>query len=529
MVGAFRPLLYLVLVLSGFNLAGSNVLLISSNHTGRATGNAQSAELAVTPDGRYVAFTSYASDLGGVDTNGNSDVYLLDRATGVRTCISSPTNFPPTVPAFAAQNPAISDDGRFVGFGANHSRLVPEITNYPPSRPWNFFVYDRVANQYVLGSPNGHWRSAFPQGVGNVTLSSDGRLSSFMIDLDLYRGDLEAGTSTRVNVDLNGNAVPMSNVRAVTPDHQYFVFSSTANNVVSDPPKTDQTLQVYCRDMTLGVTKLVSVATNGSYAATNCFTRAISPDGRYVAFRSRARNLQGGMGGGSGEDVFIRDMAANETWCVTVNASGTGSLGNSFGIQDMQFSGDGNRFLFPTVFGLLPGTLYVHDVNWRMTRLLATNTFAEVLRLSENGRYALYSDSARTLMSVDVETLRRQRIGRLGGWSPPSSAVRISADGRWTFFTSHTNEAAGVSDSNGQFSDLFAAPTISPRIESVSGTGPRMVEATAFPADSIQLQRSSDLVIWDTLATLSASGDGTVTLQDSGGVNSNAFYRLRSP
>src|SRR5687767_1022356 len=177
-IGASRPLFYLALALSCFDLAGSNILLISSNYTGKATGNGQSAELAVTPDGRYVAFGSFASDLGGTDTTGNSDVYLLDRVTGLRTCISSPSNFPPRVPAYAAHSPVISDDGRFVGFRANHSLLVPEITNYP-SRTFNFFVYDTVSNRYFLGSPNGNARSAFPEEISNVTLSSAGRYASF--------------------------------------------------------------------------------------------------------------------------------------------------------------------------------------------------------------------------------------------------------------------------------------------------------------------------------------------------------------
>jgi Tol biopolymer transport system component len=532
-IGASSRLFSLVLVVSGFNLPGSNILLVSSNYTGKATGNSQSAQLQLTPDARFVAFSSYAQDLGGSDTNSNADIYLLDRLTGTRKCISSPSNFPSAVPSFAAEHPAISVDGRFVGFLANHSMLVPQITNYPSSRPWNFFVYDTVSNRYFLGSPNGNARSAFPNEVAGATLSSDGKYSSFTTGDYLYRADLEAGTSAPINVDRNGAHALLLNVRAVTPDHRYFVFSSNASNVVASPPKTDRTAQVYWRDMDSGTTRLVSVATNGAYASTNCFTRAISPDGRYVAFRSRAADLQAGMGGHALDDVFIRDMVANETWCVTVNPSGTGSLGNSAGIQEMHFSRDGTRLLFQTTVipnGFL-GTLFIHDVASRTTRLLATNVFSEGTRLSDNGRYALHIDGGFRLIGIDVETLRRQRIGRVGGWlaAPPQSAVRISADGRWTFFTSHTNEVTGVSDSNGQISDLFAAPTISPRIETVSGTGPRTVEATAFPNDAVQLQRSSDLLTWDTVASGQTSHAGTITLQESATGPSNGFYRLRSP
>lgn len=532
MPSLLRCVIYTALALSAFNLSGSNILLISSNYTGRATGNGGSSEVAITPDGRYVAFSSGASDFGGIDTNGSLDVYLLDRATGIRRCISSPSNFPPSASAYAAQSPVISDDGRFVGFLANHGLLVPEITNYPPSRPWNFFVYDTVSNRYFLGSPNGNARTVFAESVGVATLSSNGRYSSFLGGSlnDYYRGDLEAGISEWVNVDLSGNVVFISNVRAHTPNHRYFIFGANASNVVADPSKTDQTLQVYRRDMDLRVTRLVSVATNGGYASTNSFARAISPDGRYVAFRSRATNLQPGMGGGAFDDVFIRDMVANETWCVTVNASGTGSLGNSAGIQEFHFSEDAGRLLFQTTMfpaGFV-GTLFVHELAARTNRLLATSVFGEATRFSDNGRYALYCQGPFDLMSIDVETLRRQRVGSVRGWLDRLSAVRISADGRWTFFTSHTNEVAGVSDTNGQL-DVFAAPTISPRIESVAGTGPRTVQGTAFPNDTVQLLRSSDLLTWDAVASGQTSAGGTITLQDNAVASPNVFYRLRSP
>jgi Tol biopolymer transport system component len=521
--------LLLFLLISGFNLPGSNVLLISSNYTGRATGNGPSAELAVTPDGRYVAFTSYAADLGGIDTNFSSDVYLLDRVTGVRDCIS--TGWLPPPPSLtnpAAQNPVITPDGRFVAFRANYAAWMP----YPPSRPWNFFVWDTVMNRYFLGSPNGNDRTAFLEGVSDATLSDDGRYSSFITggaDTDYYRGDLEAGSSAQVNVDVNGNRVFISNARVVTPDHRYFVFASNASNVVADPPKTNQTQQVYCRDMAFGTTRLVSVATNGGYASRNCFARAISPDGRYIAFRSSATNLQAQMGGGEFPDMFIRDMVANETWCASADPSGTGSLRYTGGLQAQHFSRDGSRFLFHAAWPGASGALYLHDVKSRTNMQLAANlVIAEGTGLSDNGRYALFCDSFLNLLSIDVTTMRTQRVARLAGWAPLLSAVRVSADGRWTFFVSRTNEVTGVLDRNNDF-DVFAAPTISSRIGSIAGSGPRTVQGTVFPNDNVQLQRSSDLVIWDTVASGQASEAGTITLQENGPANSNAFYRLQSP
>lgn len=61
-------------------------LFVRSLTTGRiqrlTAGNDSSFEPAVSRDGRWLAFTSYASDLVKGDDNGSSDVFLLDRQSG---------------------------------------------------------------------------------------------------------------------------------------------------------------------------------------------------------------------------------------------------------------------------------------------------------------------------------------------------------------------------------------------------------------------------------------------------------------
>jgi hypothetical protein len=228
--------------------------------------------------------------------------------------------------------------------------------------------------------------------------------------------------------------------------------------------------------------------------------------------------------------MFIRDMVANETWCVTANASGTGSTSDSSGVREQQFSRDGSRFVFQTGLFENLGKLFMHDISARTNRLLADSVFWEGTRFGDSGRYALYCDGDFSLMGIDVETMRKQRIARLGGWSStlPLSAVRLSGNGRWTFFVSNTNEVASVTDTNRSM-DVFVVPTISPHIQSVSGTGRRTFDATAFPNDTVQLQRSGDLRTWETVASGQASDGGTITLQENAIGTSNAFYRLRSP
>src|SRR5262245_58822625 len=65
--------------------------LISRTPSG-AAGNEASDSPAMSPDGRYVAFRSAASDLVPGDANGVADVFLSDRTTGVVRLVSAPAD-----------------------------------------------------------------------------------------------------------------------------------------------------------------------------------------------------------------------------------------------------------------------------------------------------------------------------------------------------------------------------------------------------------------------------------------------------
>jgi len=82
--------------------------------TDGAEGNDDSSEPAISADGRYVTFRSAATNLVADDSNGNDDIFLHDRNTGITTRIS--------VTASSLQGdgfsrrPAISGDGFFIAF-----------------------------------------------------------------------------------------------------------------------------------------------------------------------------------------------------------------------------------------------------------------------------------------------------------------------------------------------------------------------------------------------------------------------------
>lgn len=90
-------------------------------------GNAASLFPAISGKGRFVSFMSLASNLVSGDTNGQFDVFVHDRHTGVTKRVSvSSTGQQGNLPSFGS---AISGDGRVVGFESAASNLVPGDTS----------------------------------------------------------------------------------------------------------------------------------------------------------------------------------------------------------------------------------------------------------------------------------------------------------------------------------------------------------------------------------------------------------------
>src|SRR6266516_1899006 len=114
--------------------------------TGGGQANGNSIAPAISKDGRYVAFYSDASNLVAGDTNRARDVFVHDRQTGETTRVSvAQDGAQANGESFA---PAISGDGRYVVFSSSASNLVAGDTNNAN----DIFVRDRVANTTTRAS-----------------------------------------------------------------------------------------------------------------------------------------------------------------------------------------------------------------------------------------------------------------------------------------------------------------------------------------------------------------------------------------
>ena len=216
-------------------------------------GNGASAFPSISPDGRFVAFRSDASNLVPGDTNGIGDVFVHDRQTGATQRVSVSSSGTQAAGLNSA-GASISADGRLVAFASGASNLVSGDSN----NARDIFVHDRQtgATTRVSVSSSGvqaNANSFFP------SLSADGRLVSFYGSSnnlvpgdtngksDVFLHDRQTGTTLLVSVDSAGNQGNQSSSGAssISADGRSVAFSSQASNLVSDD--TNGTTDLFVR------------------------------------------------------------------------------------------------------------------------------------------------------------------------------------------------------------------------------------------------------------------------------------------
>lgn len=286
--------------------------------------NGDSYTPAITPDGRYVAFYSTATNLATSTSIGSRNVYLHDRQTGITshiTWLSGSDHY------YGGGNVALSADGRFVAFESLMTNLVPGDTNYAV----DIFVHDRLAGITTRVSVSssgveGNTHSFYP------TLSTDGRYVTFVSasyslvtgdtnnTFDVFVHDRQTGETERVSVASDGTqANENSPDAALSADGKMVAFCSLASNLVAGDDNNANDLFVH--DRQTGETyRAAAVVENDSIYA-DCEDPALSADGRYVAFVSGANNFVPGDTNQS-SDVFVYDHQTNNIRRVSVAGNG---------------------------------------------------------------------------------------------------------------------------------------------------------------------------------------------------------------
>ena len=303
--------------------ASGRTTLVSEALNGGA-GNAQSFQPVISRDGRYVAFTSDATNLTPGAVSGGRDIFVRDLQTGRTRVVSRAA--PDDHPVGGASNsPSISAHGDYVAFATFASDVVPGDTN----GRFDVFVRDRLLGQTTRVSVNSQGQEAVGGDSTHPSISSDGEKVAFASDAtnlvsddtndttDIFVHNNRRDRTTRVNVGPGGvQADGQSNgpgIRGgstfgpdISGNGRFVTFDSIATNLVTDDtntctfaggpsfPDPGKCPDIFVRDRQRHATDRVSVSATGAQADSASTDPAINGNGRRVVFFSAATNLIGG-------------------------------------------------------------------------------------------------------------------------------------------------------------------------------------------------------------------------------------------
>ncbi|HEX6899447.1 MAG TPA: hypothetical protein VF789_07035 [Thermoanaerobaculia bacterium] len=408
-----------LLWLAALPAVAGQIELVSRVAPRRASDSAsgESGSPALSADGRYAVFVSEAVNLvsGQIDRNRANDVFLYDRITDTVTLVSRTAGSPVTTGDRASESPQISADGRWV-------------------------VFLSAARNLVAGQQD----------------------AAVLIDVFLW--DRVTGTTTLVSRSRRSPKIPgnmESRQPALSADGRWVAFTSFASDLVERQvdagfPHPD----VFLFDRVAGRTTLVSrtAAFQRRTGDGSSETPSISADGRYVAFRSRARNLTSVPVSAESEwNAFVYDRAADRNSLVSRN-------GMTRGESPVRISANGEYVAFVGPF--LPQLFLVHRATGRTTLVSharvapgrpATGDVRD-FALSADASWVAFTSSGYDLVAGQTPPSgpptyatflferatrenRRLHAEELGGERAGSALGGISADGRWTVFTAGGNSA----------------------------------------------------------------------------------------
>jgi Tol biopolymer transport system component len=374
--GAMRPC-----AKTSDNAAGGLELITLSTDCTEADGDASDSRL--TPDGRYVVFSSDAPDLVSGDVNGFSDVFLFDLETRAIELISK--RFGGDDPGMGhAWQPVASDDARYVAF----TGYSYELTSPPPDDGIWVYLRDRVAGTTRLlgadyacaywvdmsgdgafivaqgntrcdgGRDEGDFDSAFeyrmPSGEMRQlevedsednyrpVLSRDGRFVVWASRPPMTRGGLASQLHVFDRDTQEVETLPMLG----------FGYSSIAISYDGNFVAYAHNQQVHRYDRSS--MQLTFVSKDGSGTLGDDFSEdvAMSGDGRLIVFRSRATNLIPDDTNDAA-DIFLYDASTDALERLSVTPNGAQADGDN---RSPHISGDGSKVSFTSkARNLLPG------------------------------------------------------------------------------------------------------------------------------------------------------------------------------
>jgi Tol biopolymer transport system component len=401
----------------------------------------------LSADGRFVVFSSKASNLVRHDTNHKSDVFVRDLKANKTQRVSLSSDGRQA--NGASYFPSISSTGRYVTFLSYATNLAGRDRG----GHHDIYLRDRRLHKTIRVSVSSSGRQGTGSHSYRAPVSADGRVVAFVSwshlapedghsrNPDVFVRNLKTRKTELVSVTLDGRAGDRYSLSpSLSDDGRFVVFTSSSKNLTSRD--RGHGWDVFVRDLGTHTTTMASVDSNGQQAPALFDSRRgeISADGRFVAFDSWAPLVADDTN--RAFDVYLRDLRDGTTQRVSLTSSGT-ELPNRDHAWLGGVSAHGESVAFQsTAPGVVPGEdppsgggAYVRDVVNHTTTRVSVNTAGQPANLGT-------PPPAWTSGVI------------------PTSAVTISADGRFVGFASDSTNLV-PHDTNG-WSDIFVRGPLRP-------------------------------------------------------------------
>ena len=276
------------------NLSAGTTELVSVGLNG-APNNGASSRGMLSADGRYVAFSSFATNLTTSGGNGQEQVYLRDRVAGTTKLISVASAG--GLGDARSYRGMVSTDGRYVAFASKATNLTPGANPATES----IFLRDLVAGtttRVTVRQPSG---TPSPIGGARPYLTPDGAVLAFNSHdgllpedtngkSDVYLYSVATGALERQSAAHDGGNGDDDALRGfVSDDHRYSVYNSFSTNLVPDDGNYKG--DAFLRDRQTGANLVLSRSFSMGGADAQSFRPVLDDDASVVTYLSEARNL----------------------------------------------------------------------------------------------------------------------------------------------------------------------------------------------------------------------------------------------
>ncbi|MGI0491461.1 Calx-beta domain-containing protein [Alkalinema pantanalense CENA528] len=525
------------------------------SQVGGVVGNSSSLNPVMSDDGKTIVFVSSATNLIANDTNNRADAFAYNIDSQVLSLVTRQQGVtPPTVGDSGTQSPAISGDGKFVFFSSDATNLVPQDTNgvedvfFTDLTTGAVSLVSRATRTSVTGNGNS-------EVTANQSISTDGRYVVFTSSVDkLVSGDTNGVTDiflrdvtlpssdpnaiklvSRTTTGNAGNGA--SSTPMISGDGNFIVFTSSASDLVAGD--TNNQADIFLYNRSTGTVQLISKV--GSTLANGASANPIiSNDGQYVVFTSTASNLVANDSNNA-QDVFLWNRTTGVIQLVS--KTGSGNSGNAAS-ANATISANGLYVVFTsTASDLVAGDtnaaqdVFAFNTQTGAVTLLSTgasgigndNSFNPVI--SDDGRYVAFTSDATNLVANDTNGTQDVFRYDLQAASNPLALVSVntsgnagvttgtpttlgsyaptmSADGNLIAFVSTASDLTTTTDTNGNVADVFIRNMQTGQTSLVSvnsaGTGSGNGSGSLNPVISADgryvafVSTASDLVTGDT-------------------------------